>query len=138
MNIIAYDLYPNKNLEKLIPGFNYMSLEDVLKNSDIISLHCPAGEKPLINRESLTLMKEKSYLINTARASLIDQEALLEAMTSGHIAGYAVDAFETEPPQLTDLLRHKNVILTSHIGGFTSESVDRATEMAVQNILDEL
>ena len=138
MKILAYDLYPNKNLEKLIPGFQYVSIEEVLKNSDIVSLHCPAGEKPLINSKIITQMKKNSFLINTARASLVDQNSLLEALNSGYISGYAVDAFETEPPILSDLLKHKKVILSSHIGGFTKESVDRATEIAIQNLLEEL
>ena len=138
MKILAYDLYPDKSLEKLIPGFLYTNVEEVLKNSDIVTLHCPAGEMPLMNSTTISQMKFNSYLINTARASLVDQDALLKALNTGHIAGYAVDAFETEPPQLTDLLRHKNVLLSSHIGGFTKESVDRATEIAIKNILDEL
>uniref|UniRef100_UPI002613509E NAD(P)-dependent oxidoreductase n=1 Tax=Oceanispirochaeta sp. TaxID=2035350 RepID=UPI002613509E len=110
----------------------------VLKQSDVVTLHCPAGEKPLIDQEALNMMKKGSFLINTARASLVDQAALLEALKSGQIAGYAVDAFESEPPELTDLLLHPKVILSSHIGGFTEESVDRATAAAIRNILDVL
>lgn len=138
MNILGYDLYPNQDIEKRIPEFKYASVEEVLKNSDVITLHCPACEKPLIDAEALNLMKKGTTLINTARAALVDQDALLEALKSGQISGYAVDAFESEPPEMTPLLKHPSVILSSHIGGFTEESVDRATAAAIQNIIDEL
>lgn len=135
MTIRGYDLYPDKTLEERNPAFTYGSVEEVLKESDIVSLHCPAGEKPLIDEEALASMKDGSYLINTARASLVDPDALLTALESGKIAGYAVDAFESEPPELTPLLKHPKVLLSSHIGGFTAESVDRATAGAIRNIL---
>ena len=138
MKIIGYDLYPDAGLEKRNPAFKYGSVEDVLKNSDIVTLHCPAGEKPLINKDALKMMKRGAYLINTARAQLVDQEAMLTALETGEISGYAVDAFESEPPELTPLLKHHRVILSSHIGGFTTESVDRATKGAIRNILDVL
>ncbi len=137
MQIIAYDLFPNSELET--SGIlKYMELEDVLQQSDIISLHCPASDKPLINSESLQLVKEGAVIINTAREALVAQDAMLEALNSGRVAGYAVDAFSSEPPELTPLLQHERVILSSHIGGFTSESVDRATVAAVDNLLDVL
>ncbi len=139
MKIIGYDLYPDKTLEERNPAFKYVdSIDEVLKNSDVVSLHIPAGEKPVINAESLATMKDGSYLINTARAALVDQDALLEALESGRIAGYAVDAFASEPPELTAMHKHDKVILSSHIGGFTAESVDRATAGAIRNILDVL
>ncbi len=138
MNILGYDLYPDETLPERIPSFRYAALEEVLSKSDIITLHCPAGEKPLIDEEVIKRMKKGCYLVNTARAQLVDQKALLSALDSGSVSGYAVDAFESEPPALTPLLMHPKVILTSHIGGFTSESVDRATESAVRNILDVL
>jgi D-3-phosphoglycerate dehydrogenase len=138
MKIIGYDLYPNASLEQRNPAFSYTTTEELLKQSDVVTLHCPAGEKPLIDKKALEMMKTGSFLINTARASLVDQKALLEALESGKIAGYAVDAFDSEPPELTTLLKHPKVILSSHIGGFTEESVDRATAAAIKNIIDEL
>ncbi len=138
MNILGYDIYPDKTLSERIPSFHYAELEEVLSKSDIITLHCPAGEKPLIDEDVIGKMKKGCYLVNTARAQLVDQNALLKALENSRVSGYAVDAFESEPPELTPLLMHPKVILTSHIGGFTTESVDRATESAVRNILDVL
>ena len=98
MKIIGYDLYPDKTLEERNPAFSYVdSIAEVLKNSDVVSLHIPAGEKPVINAESLATMKDGSYLINTARAALVDRDAMLEALKTGKNAGYAVDAFASEP-----------------------------------------
>ncbi len=138
MKIIAYDPYPTPELPERIPGFSYESINVLFSSSDIISLHCPAGSIPLINSETLGLCRKGTYLINTARSALVDQNALLSALDKGIIAGYAVDAFDSEPPELSPLLKHDKVILTSHIGGFTAESIDRATEAAVKNLLDNL
>ena len=137
MKVVGYDLYPNKELvaEEVL---EYMSFDEVLACADIISLHCPAGEKPLIAAESLGKMKKGVFLINTARANLIEQNALYAALESGMVAGYAVDAFAAEPPELTPLLTHEKVILSAHIGGLTTQSVDRAVKMAVDNILEVL
>ncbi|NQT59751.1 MAG: phosphoglycerate dehydrogenase [Bacteroidetes bacterium] len=138
MNILAYDLYPMHQLEKQISSFKYAPVQDVLRKSDVVTLHCPAGEKPLLDETELALMKQGCYIINTARAALVDQQAMLSALVSGKIAGYAVDAFASEPPELTPLLKHPNVILTAHIGGFTEESVHRATKAAIENLLKVL
>lgn len=137
MKVLAYDLYPNESLENK-DDIKYCSMEELLTNSDIVTLHCPAGDNPLINETALSQMKHGSYLINTARSALVDDKALLSSLESGKINGYAVDAFDKEPPELTPLLRHSKVITTAHIGGFTTESVDRATFAAVKNLLDVL
>ncbi|RKX72560.1 MAG: hypothetical protein DRP60_13515 [Spirochaetes bacterium] len=64
--------------------------------------------------------------------------SLLQALDSGQVAGYAVDAYDSEPPEMTDLYNHPKVIMTAHIGGFTEESVFRSTDAAVENILEVL
>ena len=138
MNIIGYDLYPDNSLTEEINTFSYKSLDEVLSKSDIITLHCPAGEKPLLDAEAIKSLKSGCYVVNTARAQLVEQAPMLDAIETGYVSGYAVDAFESEPPELTPLLQHPKVILTSHIGGFTTESVDRATDSAVKNILEVL
>ncbi|MCF7942937.1 MAG: phosphoglycerate dehydrogenase [Spirochaetia bacterium] len=138
MNILAYDLYPNKALQHSIPALKYTNIRMLFTESDMVTFHCPAGEHPLINRELIQVMKKGSFIINTSRAALVDQDALLDALERGHIAGYAVDAFESEPPLLSPLLLHPNTILTAHIGGFTKESVYRATQEAITNILEVL
>lgn len=136
MNVLGYDLYPDKDFN---PGnnFKYTDFEEILTKSDVISLHCPPGDKPLINEETIGKMKEGIFIINTARALLVDEKAILSALNSGNVMMYATDVYELEPPELTDLITHERTICTPHIGGYTIESVDRSTEMAVDNILKE-
>lgn len=138
MKVIGYDPFPVADLEKTIPGFKYVSMEQVFNSSDYISLHCPADKDPLINQTTLGQMKTGAFLINTARSALVDQSATLVALEDGRLTGYAVDAYESEPPEMTDLYRHPRVIMTSHIGGFTDESVQRATSAAIDNLLEVL
>jgi len=103
-------------------------------------LHCPplSDGKALVCADTIGVMKKGIYIINTARGSLLKEDEVLEALERGHIAGLATDAFRTEPPEDLELLQHENVIATPHIGGFTTESVDRAMEAAVDNLLSEL
>ncbi len=137
MKILAYDLYPNEYLGNR-DDVKYCSMEELLSGSNIITLHCPAGDTPLIDEITIAQMKQGSYLINTARSGLVDAPALFSALESEKLAGYAVDAFDKEPPEPTPLLQHNKVITTAHIGGFTTESVDRAAFAAVKNLLDVL
>jgi D-3-phosphoglycerate dehydrogenase / 2-oxoglutarate reductase len=137
MKILAYDLYPDKALEKR-ENIKYRSMKKLLSVSDIVTLHCPGGNTPLIDKAAITQMKQGSYLINTARSALVDDDAVFSVLKSGNLSGYAVDTFEKEPPDLTPLLLHRKVITTAHIGGFTKASVDRATYAAVKNILNIL
>ncbi|MDA3835385.1 MAG: phosphoglycerate dehydrogenase [Spirochaetales bacterium] len=134
MQVIGYDLYPSEEFGKT-EGFRYAQLDDLAGNADAVSLHCPPGENPLVTRNLLKKMTMGGCIINTARAGLVDAEALLEALQTGKVSHYAVDAFDTEPPVLTELLLHDRVTLTPHIGGFTEESVQRSAEAAVENIL---
>ncbi len=138
MKVIAFEHHPDPTFSP--ENFSYVSLEDIFKRSDIISLHCPplASGKPLIDNEALSKMKPGTYLVNTARASLVDPEAVRDALETGHLAGVAVDVFDQEPPEDYKMLSNSRVIATPHIGGFTMESVDRATTQAVQNIISVL
>jgi D-3-phosphoglycerate dehydrogenase len=77
-------------------------------------------------------------LVNTARAALVDELALVDALDAGIVSTYATDVFAHEPPRTLALAGHRDVIATSHIGGFTEESVDRATEIAVANLVETL
>ena len=114
-----------------------VDLATLLEKSELISLHCPPKpDVPLIGKPELAAMRVGTVLINTARASLIDESAILDALNSGKVSVYATDVFESEPPQTLDLVAHPNVIATSHIGGFTDESVARATDMAVHNMIE--
>ncbi len=139
MKVLAYDVMPDPAYAPS-PDFRYASLDEVFEQSDMVSLHCPAlpNGRPLIDATALARMKKGVFLVNTARADLIDRAALIAALRSGRVAGVAVDVFETEPPESDSLVGSDRVIATPHIGGFTGESVDRAVHLAVDNLLAEL
>jgi D-3-phosphoglycerate dehydrogenase len=86
----------------------------------------------------LARMKAGVVVVNTARAELIDDAAMLAALESGQVGGLATDVYRKEPPELSPLLTHDRVILTPHSGGYTEESVERATRAAVENLLKVL
>ncbi len=139
MKVIASDPYPNPNFQPA-SGFCYAPFDEVLAQADILSLHCPENSdgSPLIDRGQLENMKDGTYIINTARGSLLDCQAALAALKSGKVSGIAVDAFETEPPSDWQLVEDSRVIASPHIGGFTEESIDRAVSAAADSILDVL
>ena len=86
----------------------------------------------------LSKMKNGVYIINTARAELLGEKAVLKALDSGDIAGLTLDVFSPEPPEDWSLAKHPNVVATAHIGSFTTESVGRSVSQAVDNLLNEL
>lgn len=137
MQVVAYDMYPDSSFAPS-PAFRFASLDEVLHEADVLSLHCPLPEdgRSVIDRDALAKMKSGAYLINTARAALIDEDAVLDALNTGKIAGFATDVFLKEPPEASPLFLHEQVITTSHIGGFTIESVDAVTTMAMENLLN--
>ncbi len=139
MKVLAFEPYPSP---EFAPGgaFEYGALEDVLSKADIITLHCPAKADgtALIDRQAIATMKKGVYIVNTARGSLLDQEAVLEALESGQIAGVALDAFDSEPPDDWRLIEDSRAVATPHVGGYTVQSVDRAVSAAVDNLLDAL
>lgn len=142
MKVTIYDPYFNDQefLEKY--GVNRQeSLEEVLKASDVISLHVPATEttKGLINAETLKLMKPTAVLINTSRGELVDEKALYDALRNNQIAAAAQDVFSSEPPQQGDpLVALPNFILTPHIGAFTHEAVERMAMVSTENLIQML
>jgi D-3-phosphoglycerate dehydrogenase len=139
MRVKAFDPFPSPDF-KPAGDFEYVSLDQILTRVDILSLHCPAQADgtPLIDAQAIARMKKGAYIVNTARGNLLDTEAVLSALDTGQVAGVAVDAFESEPPQAWDLVKQSRVIASPHIGGFTQESVDRAMTMAVKNLLSVL
>jgi len=118
--------------------FAWASLDDLLAQADVVSLNCPPGPRPLIDSSALARMRPGSYLLNTARAALVDDAAVLAALEDGRLAGFATDVYAAEPPPLTELLAHDKVVATPHAGGLTEESVERATRGAVENLLKVL
>ena len=115
-----------------------VSLEELLKRADIVSLHCPltAATKGMIGKEQLALMKKSAILINTARGGVLDSAALADALERCEIAGAACDVFETEPPLPTDhpLLHCPNTIVTPHIAFASVESMEQRADIVFQNL----
>lgn len=134
--VIAYNRSHDKEL--MSRGVTYMSLEELLKTSDIVSIHLPLnGEtKRLIGRDELDMMKKDSILINTARGPIVDNDALADALNNDLIAGAGIDVFDLEPPLDLDLklLTAKNSILTPHIGFATEEAMVRRAEISFENV----
>ena len=122
------------------PGFERCDFESAISGAQVVSLHAPMQPdgRPLMGAGEIEKLAFGAVLINTARAGLVDEGALLDALESGQVGVYAADAFHSEPPEMTPLLRHPRVITTSHIGGFTTASVERSTRKAVENLLDAL
>jgi glyoxylate reductase len=112
------------------------SLEELLRRSDVVSLHCPATPetKHLINAGALELMKRDSYLVNTARGDVVDEYALVEALREGTIAGAGLDVYEFEPSVVADLKDMQNVVLLPHMGSGTIETRTAMGRRALANI----
>ena len=118
-------------------GEGMVSLEEVLTQSDVISLHCPLTREneKLINRETIARMKDGVMIVNTARGQLIDEEALREALISGKVSGAAVDVASAEPIRAENpLLGLPNCIITPHIAWAPKESRQRLMDVAVRNL----
>ncbi len=128
MNVVYYDVARNKKIEEEV-GARYVSLDDLLREADVVTIHVPLTEqtKYLINEEKLKLMKRTAILINTSRGAVVDTKALIRALKEGWIAGAGLDVFEEEPlPPNHPLLELENVVLTAHIGASTEEAQERA------------
>lgn len=135
--VIAYDLYPDNEWAHL-NKIEIKSLEAVLSESDIVSLHIPSsGEKPLLDADKLNLMKTNSFLINLSRGGVVDEKALCKALKSNSIKGAAIDVFKEEPYS-GELCTLDNVILTPHIGSYAEEGKLKMEIDAVQNLIDVL
>jgi D-3-phosphoglycerate dehydrogenase len=135
--VLGFDVVPRTlPLER----FRQAGLDEVLTGADVITLHCPAlpEGRPLLDAAALAHVRPGLVLVNTARASLVDEAAVLAGLEAGRIGAYATDVFAEEPPHNLTLARQARVIATSHIGGFTAESVERATNVAVDNLLAAL
>lgn len=120
-----------------VDGIHFTSMEEVLKSSDFVSLHCPLNEntRHIINQETIAMMKPSSFIINTARGALIDEQALIDAINKGVIAGAGLDVQEVEPlSEDSPLYTMDNVIITPHIGWRGLETRQRLVSMIAENI----
>ncbi len=132
MNVIAYSRTKRDN------GLQYMELDEVLKEADVVSLHVPVTNetKGMIGARELALMKKTAVLINVARGPIIDTDALVEALNAERIAGCGIDVFDMEPPLPTDypLLSAKNTVLAPHVAYATDESMIKRAKIEFANI----
>jgi D-lactate dehydrogenase len=152
MKVLAYNPRRNPYFEKRF-NFKYVSLEYLLKNSDIITLHCPYNKQThhLINSSTMKMIKKGAYLINTARGGLVDTEILIKMLKKGIIAGVGLDVLEEEDlmdeekRDLTkseksslmenhELLKLKNVVITPHNAFNTKEAIQRILDTTIENI----
>jgi D-3-phosphoglycerate dehydrogenase / 2-oxoglutarate reductase len=138
MTVLVYDPYVGSDIIAACGYEPVADLDAVLGRADFVTIHCPktAETTPLIGKTRLERMKPTAYLVNTARGGIIDEAALLSALTQGGIAGAALDVFETEPPAGEEaLLRLANVVTAPHMAGVTCESMERMAAQAVHNVL---
>lgn len=147
--ILAYDVYHDDKAAEEI-GFKYVELDELLANSDIISLHCPLTPETnkIINSETIKKMKEGAILINTSRGGLIDTNSLIEQLETGKIGGVGLDVYEREgdfflndmsnsyirDTDLSILLSMPNVVITSHQAFFTKEALNKIANDTLENI----
>ncbi len=137
MRVLYFDAFrADEKVEKEL-GIEYVSLEELLKESDFVSIHVPLlpSTHHLIGEKELLMMKKTAYLINNSRGPVIDEEALVKALRDKEIAGAALDVFENEPelsPGLADL---ENVVLTPHISSASIETRTKMAVMAAENLL---
>lgn len=146
--VVAYDLFPNKDLES--EGITYMSFEGILKESDIISLHCPLTSENhyMINKETLASMKKGVVLINTSRGGLINTADIIHALKSKQVAYLGIDVYEQEEKlffkdlsgniidddNIQRLMSFPNVLVTAHQAFFTEEALSQIAQVTLNNI----
>jgi D-3-phosphoglycerate dehydrogenase len=133
MRVVAYDPFVEK-----VPGVEMLPLDDLLKESDYISLHLPKNKESanMIGKDQFTKMKTGVRIINCARAGTIDDGALLTALVEGKVAGAALDVFPEEPPTDWKIIKLENVICSPHIGAATKEAQSRVGAEVAEKIID--
>ena len=147
MKVIAYDKYPNPNLD-----VEYVTLDELFERSDLISLHCPLMDETyhLVNRESIKKMKDGVILVNTSRGGLVNTRDLIEGIRARKFLAVGLDVYEEEKKNVFEdrsdeimetsitarLLSFPNVIITSHQGFFTEEALQAISETTLQNAMD--
>lgn len=140
MHVIAYDPYVSADFAGQ-RGVELVSLDDLVRRCDFLTVHVPMTDttRHMIDRERLAQMKRGARLLNVARGGIIEENALAEAINSGHIAGAAIDVFEVEPlPSDSPLRGNPRIILTPHLGGSTVEAQEKVAEDVAVQVLDVL
>ena len=140
MNVLVYSPHCTDEKAKKM-GAKRASLEEVLRESDFVSIHIPHTEEThhLLNKKNLSLMKPTAYLINCARGGIVNEEDLYELLKEGKIAGAALDVFEQEPPSPDNkLLKLENVTLTPHLGANTKEAQIKAGTICAEQVIKAL
>ncbi len=132
-NVLGYDPFP-----KELPNVKNVSLEELLQQSDIVTLHCPLMDstRGLINAENIKLMKKTALLINCARGPIVDAQAVADALNNDQIAGAGMDVFEVEPPipASNPLLNSKNTLVTPHIAFLSEESMVKRAKIVFDSL----
>lgn len=137
LRLLGYDPYLSPEKAAAL-GIELTSLEDLLRRADYVSLHCPLTEETrhLIGPAQFAWMKPTAYLINMARGPVVDQSALIQALSTGTIQGAALDVLEQEPPAADEpLLKLENVILTPHIASWTNEAIIQLRRQTARNVV---
>jgi phosphoglycerate dehydrogenase-like enzyme len=132
MRVIAWTMHPNPAL-----GFELVSLDELLRSSDVVSLHLRLSSETrgFMGQREIEKMKPSAILINTARGAIVDEQALLDALTNNRIGGAGLDVFETEPlPHGHPLTRLDNVVLTPHSAGITPEALEAGLKLSIDNV----
>ncbi len=135
-NLIGFDPYPSEAGKAL--GIKYTTIDNVMKEADIVTLHLPltVDTKGFISKDKLMLMKDSAFLINCARGPIVDNNALAEMLNNNKIQGAGIDVFDMEPPIPNDypLLQAKNTILTPHVAFASKQSMIKRAEITFDNI----
>ncbi|HET9209645.1 MAG TPA: phosphoglycerate dehydrogenase [Thermoanaerobaculia bacterium] len=139
MKIAAYDPFLDAATARKL-DVELLPLDDLLARADAITFHTPLTKESrnLLNRERIARMKKGALVVNCGRGGVIDEEALLEALESGHLGGAALDVFAEEPPEDLRLVRHKRVVATPHLGAQTVEAQERISIETAQMVLAAL
>lgn len=134
--ILAYDAYPDRELEKK-HAIKYVSLDQLFRESDIVTLHVPLLEetRKMICIDTLAKMKQGAILINAARGELVDENAVADALESGQLGGFGVDTFKQEPPWGSRLLKQKHIVMSPHVGAYTGEAINKMSQRAAESII---
>jgi D-3-phosphoglycerate dehydrogenase len=137
MRVWAWTLHPSAEREKE-SGIQFVELDQLLSQSDVISINIRASEKTrgLVSRQALEKIKPSCILVNTARASIVDTQAMIDALRAGKLAAAGLDVFDHEPLPANDpILSLPNVVLSPHNSGMTPEAIEKGNEMVVENVI---